>query len=304
MRAYIIGLGLFLSACGAHRPPTGPQRALYDDVRAVVVHEQRTEWVSDRLELEQMGPRLLHSGCQTPADERAALAAWLAGRIAADGGPAAKAFAANGGDLSAVQDLLLLDRVATSLRYIQAHAGECPFWLPEDPGFAGVQSNTGRFVLMAESIGGAQVVFRDGETTLGGAGGGRILPGYGLSDRLTLAGGVELGGTSTFPKDADGNRTVKPAWAYGVPVLLQVHSGSWRFDTEATLTARAAFESPDDLRFGVRVAQAAGVTTPRIAGVMPYVMLWVGHEWLPAVDGQDDVQIMRLGTRVGVNWDP
>ena len=88
---------------------------------------------------------------------------------------------------------------------------------------------------------------------------------------------------------------------FGAPDLADYHLHD---HLALALMARAPFETPDDLRFGLRVAQAAGVTTPRIAGVMPYVMLWVGHEWLPGTDTEDGVQIMRLGTRVGVNWDP
>lgn len=295
-------LALLTLGCGP-LPPPGPGRALYSDLQAVVVHEARTEWVVDRVELEQIAPRVLHSGCQVAPETRASLRAWVNESIEAQGGPAAAAFARSG-DLDAVADLLTLERVSASLDYIDAHQGDCPFWLPVDPAFAGVQSDAHRFVLMLETMGGGQLVLRGGDTTLGGAGAGRVLAGYGLNSRLTLAGGVGLGGASTFPKDADGNRTVRPAWAFGLPVLLRVHAGSWRFDTEVAATARSPFEAPSDLRYGARVAQSFGVTTPRIAGVMPYVMLWVGHEWLPAMGGDDEVQIMRAGTRVGVNWDP
>lgn len=269
----------------------------------MVVYEARTDWVVDRVELEQIAPRVLQSGCQVAPDQRRALRLWVGDALRDAGGPAAASYAKHH-DLDAVQDQLVLERVAATLDYLDAHQADCPFWLPPDPDFAGVQGDDDRFVLMVETMGGGQVVLRDGETIVGGAGGGRILPGYGLNSRLTLATGLGVGGASTFPKDAQGNRTVKPAWAFGLPVLLRVHAGTWRFDTELAVITRAPFEDPSDLRYGSRVAQSIGVTTPRVAGVMPYVMLWVGHEWLPAVDGEDAVQIMRAGTRVGVNWAP
>ncbi len=300
--ALAVALLAVAAGCGP-LPPEGPGRALYTDLRAVVVHEARTDWVVDRVELEQIAPRVLQSGCQVAPEQRLALRAWVRDALQAAGGPAAASYARSQ-DLSAVQDQLVLERVAASLDYLDAHQADCPFWLPPDPDFAGVQGDADHFVLMVETMGGGQVVLRDGEATLGGAGGGRILPGYGLNSRLTLAAGLGLGGASTFPKDANGNRTVKPAWAFDVPVLLRVHAGTWRFDTELAATARAPFETPDSLRYGARIAQALGVTTPRVAGVMPYVMLWVGHEWLPAMNGEDAVQIMRAGTRVGINWAP
>jgi hypothetical protein len=302
--AILVGT-LMTVACGS-QPPPGPARALFNDLNAIVVTEARTDWVADRLEFEQVGPRALQSGCRTPPADRAALDAWLAGEVLRLGGPASVQFAQNGHDFKAIEPVLQVERVRGALAWLEQHAAaDCPFWLPPDPAFAGVQATAGRFVLMLESIGGFQLVSGEGDgVRVGGGGGGRLLPAFGLSDRLTLATGIEIGGTTTFPADDAGNRTVKPAWAAGVPLLARIHAGTWRFDTEATLIARAPLGEPGDGRFGVRVAQGVGVAGLRVSGVMPYVMAWVGHEWMPAAAGESGLSIMRFGTRVGIDWDP
>lgn len=299
-------LVLLAAGCAAPRPPPGPQRALHDDLTAIVVTEARSDWVADRLEFEQMGPRALQSGCLTPPTDRQALRAWLDAEIARQGGPAAARYAKNGNDFKSIEDLVELERIRGTLAWIEAHAADdCPFWLQPDADFAGVQSSQGRFVLLVESMGGFQLVRGEGpDLRFGGGGGGRLLPGFGLTDRVTLVGGFELGGTTTFPADSNGSRTVKPAWAFATPVMMRLHAGTWRFDTEAALIARAPIEAPDDLRYGARLAQAVGIAGLRVAGVMPYVMIWAGYEWLPPAGGESGVEIMRFGTRVGIDWDP
>lgn len=309
--AGLLAMLFLLVGCGAGhlaqvRPPAGAQRALYDDLEAIVVTEARGDWVADRIEFEQIGPRLLQSGCATPPGDRQALRGWLQTEIGRLGGPASALYAKNGNDFDKIEDIVELERVRGSLDWIETHAAaDCPFWLVPTADFSGVQSSQGRFVLLLESMGGFQVVHGEGdELRFGGGGGGRLLPGFGIGERLTLVGGVELGGTTTFPADDDGNRSVKPAWAAAVPVMLRVRAGTWRFDTEAALVARAPITDPSDQRLGARLAQAVGIAGLRVSGVMPYVMIWAGCEWLPPVGGEDGLQIIRFGTRVGIDWDP
>jgi hypothetical protein len=66
--ALIMGLGLIGSlttGCGA-RPTHPVEAALYDDLRVIVITEQRTDWTIDDVEYRQIAGRVLQSVCQTP----------------------------------------------------------------------------------------------------------------------------------------------------------------------------------------------------------------------------------------------
>ena len=188
------------------------------------------------------------------------------------------------------------------LDYTDEHAAaDCPFWLEPDTGFSGVHAATGRFVLMAESMGSAQLVLRSEDFNLGGHGLLRILPAVGLSDRFTIASGIEAGGSSTFPRDGD-TRSLAAAWVGGLPLLFRVVDGTWRYDTDIAATFRAPDADLDRARWGGRISQGIGVAALRIAGLQPYVVAWAGYEYLPG--GGGDLHIVRVGSRVGVDWDP
>lgn len=289
-----------LQGC-ATLPQHPVERALYHDLDTLVATRERIAWVTDRHEVESLASGALRSGCAVAEPRRTGLRAWLDRRIAAEGGSAEAVWRAAGEDLAAAQRILTLERVRMVLDYVNAHAeADCPFWIARDAGFDGVHASARRFVLMAESMGSAQMLLSGGEVDLGGHGLLRILPGYGFSDRLTIAAGIEGGVSSTFPKDG-GTRTLAAAWVGGVPVLLRVVTGTWRYDTDLAVTFRAPEQDLDAARWGGRISQAIGVSAPRIAGLQPYVMAWAGYEYLP---GDDDLNVVRVGTRVGVDWDP
>ncbi len=274
-------------------------------MRAIVETRARVDWVVDRHEIAAVASTLMQSACRVPPEARDGLRRWLDDRIEALGGSARGVYEQSGGDLEAAEELLTLERVRDAAAYADRHAHvDCPFWLEPDPGFAGVQASARRFVLMAESMGSLQVLVDDGEAFVGGTGVGRILPGWGVDDRLTLALGAELGVASTFPKGDDGGRSVKPVLAGGVPLLFRVHDETLRYDTEVAFVARAPEDALSDPRFGVRLAHGIGVATLRIAGVMPYAVLWAGYTWFPPADGLGAQHVVRFGTRVGVDWDP
>jgi len=276
--------------------------ALYNDLHTLVVTRERIDWSVDRVELEKLGGAVLRSACAVAPSRRAALRGWLTARLEAAGGSAEAAWVAAGRDLEAVREVLTLARVRMALDYAEARAeADCPFWLPVEPDFAGVHAAQRRFVLHAESMGSAQILVTEGDASLGGHGLLRILPGVGLSDRLTLAMGVESGVSSTFPRDGDGRRALEAAFVGGVPLLLRVIDGTWRYDTDLAATFRAPERQLSDARWGGRVSQGVGVAALRIAGLQPYVLAWVGYEYLP---GEEDLHVMRVGTRGGVDWDP
>ncbi|MCA9540847.1 MAG: hypothetical protein KC620_18230, partial [Myxococcales bacterium] len=219
--------------------PTPPaQRALYLDLRSIVQTRARIDWVIDRVEIEAVAPALMASVCQaTPAD-RLALAGWLDRRLVAEGGPARAQWLAAGKDLGPAREALLIERISAALHYVDDHQGECPFWLEPDPRFAGVQANTDRIVILAESMGSGQLVLEGGELLFGGAGLARLIPAYGVSDRLTLGLGFEAGVASTFPRAEGGGRSVKPVAAAGVPFLVRVLDGTLRYDLDLAAVTR------------------------------------------------------------------
>jgi len=290
---------------GCVRLPRAPaERALYLDLRSIIETRARIDWVVDSHEIRQASPAIMTTACQATPETRLGLAGWLDGQLAAEGGSAKAIWAAAEGDLSDAKEALLIERISAALRHADEHRADCPFWLAPDAGFTGVQGNTERFVLFAESMGSGQVVIQEGQFAIGGTGLGRLIPAYGVSDRITIGLGFEIGLASTFPKTENGARSVKAVATAGVPLLIRVLDGTLRYDLDLAAVTRATRNEYEGLRFGGRVGVGVGVATLRIAGVMPYAMLWAGYEYLAAGAGEPETHILRAGSRVGVNWDP
>ncbi len=295
-------LPILLAAC-MPLPPGAPERALYGDLRRIVETRERTDWVVDRIELEEVAPTTMQSACRTTPEMRANLRRWLDRRILAEGGPAEAAFRRSGGDLDEVEDIVTLERVRLVLDHADQHAqADCPFWLQPDPSFAGVQSDAGRFVLYLETMGGGELSWSEGRGTLGGAGVGRLLPAVGLGQRATLLFGAEVGGGGALARDGSGG--IRASFAAGVPLLLRLQSATRFWDVEVAGTARVPRGDLDALRPGLRASVASGISALRISSLMPYFGLWIGYEYLPAADGEPAVQVARIGSRFGVDWDP
>ncbi|MEZ4465541.1 MAG: hypothetical protein R3F43_13960 [bacterium] len=223
----------------------------------------------------------------------------------AETGTPASVWEQSGHDLGAVGPALHLDRVRLLLAHGEALEAGCPFWLPPDAAFAGVHADADRFILQAETMGAFQLVLADGaDPAVGGAGLARVLPGYGINHHLTLLVGLEMGLASELDRGGDGEVRLTPGFAAGIPVVLRVHLGSLRWDTGVSLTGRSRDPDFSNPRMGLRWDQSVGVATLRVAGVQPYVMIWAGHEWLPETEHAPTLHSVRIGSRVGVSWDP
>jgi hypothetical protein len=284
-------------------PPGAPERALYGDLRRIVETRDRTDWVVDRIELDEIAPTTMQSACRTTPATREALRRWLDRRIVAEGGPAREAYLRAGGDLDAVSDIVTLERIRLVLDHADAHAlADCPFWLTPEADFAGVQSDAGRFVVYFETMGGGELSWSEGRGTLGGAGAGRLLPAVGLGPRATLLAGAEVGGGGALARDGSGG--IRASFAAGLPLLLRMQSATRFWDVEVAGTARVPSGDLDALRPGARASVASGISALRISSLMPYFGLWIGYEYLPAADGEPAVQVARIGSRFGVDWDP
>jgi hypothetical protein len=294
----VLGLGC------ATLPDDHVQRSLYNDLRQVVDTRQRIGWVVDRTEYEGAAPSVLQSVCQVPQEDRIELLDWLDARIDEEGGPAEAAYRREGEDLDAVKELLTLERMRGALEYADALSNDdCPFWLEPDQEFDGVQSDTYRFVLLAESLGGMSLIFRDG-VQLGGGGALRLLPGYGFTDRFTLAMGLEIGGSgavSGVGTDEEQEIVARPTGA--LPLVLRMHDDTWVYDLE--LAALTQYYK-DSVSFppGARIALGAGIKTVRIGSIMPIAVGFLAYEVEPAYRDLPVSHSFRIGTRVGLDYDP
>ena len=300
---YLAFLVVLSTGCAAL--PPAPERGLYVDLRQVVASAERLDWVVDDLEVAALRPDIMRSACLTAPAERLALQAWIGSRVTELGGPSATAFAKAGDDAPNLSQIQHLERVGLLLSAASKAVERCPYWLESRPDFAGVHADADRWVLLAETMPSLQILLAEGaDTRIGGAGLGRILLGRGISHRLTLAAGFETGLASVISQDDSGELAITPAFAIGLPVLLRFSDGPLRTDLGAAFTARSPEIDFDGMRYGVRWSVGAGVATLRILGVQPYVMLWTGHEYQFARDGDPGQHGIRIGTRVGVNWDP
>lgn len=302
----LLPLSFLLAGFGPAPPPEAqPERALFLDLEKIVDSRARFEWVADRIEAEAAARQALRSLCLVDAPARARLRTWLAAEIAAQGGAAAPRFAA-GEPLDELVVVMRLERVRVVMDVVEPRLqGECGFWARPEPDFAGVQNDARRFVLLVETNGGGQVYLGRTPLTFGGAGTGRLLLGHGLDDRLTLALGAELGGASTFPRDeVTGTRSVQAGFLGGVPLLLRYARSTFLADTEVGLTARAPEDNLEGWQYGYRIMQGIGTSEPRIGNFMGYLLFTVGYELVPANIEHETAHILRIGTRLGFDWDP
>ncbi len=303
----VLSCGGLSLLCGCATLPEDPvHRALYADLRQIVDTEQRIGWLVDDYEVVEHAPTAFQSVCQVPVEKRFGLLDWFDRRIEEEGGPAEEAFEREGHDLSAIDELLTLERMRLLLQYTDERAEEqCPFYYRPDPKFAGVQTDTHRFVGLAESIGGLlMIITRDG-VSFGGGGGFRLLPGYGITDRLTLATGIELGGSGslTLNPNEEGEQSFSARPYGGTPVLLRLHDDTWVYDFEVTALTQY-YNKTVALPPGFRVAFGVGIGSTRIGSIMPIGVGIVAYEFMPAFQDLPATHSIRIGTRIGLNYDP
>lgn len=296
----LLWMALALGAC-ASVPEPHAQRALYLDLRRIVDNESRADWLVDRVELEQIAVPVLRSTCQVTPEDRARLRGWLDAQLELQGGRPQDAFA-QGTPLDDLDEALALHRVQMALDYGEAHRADCPFWLTPNPDFEGVQLDAGRFVILAESRGGGGLYISPSRTRIGGGGGGRVLPGWGVSERLTLAMGLEFGGQaliSTSQEDQDLSTLVLVA----APFLVRLQDLSRVLDFEVAALSLTETQKVEP-RLGVRGSVGLGVTTARVSAFLPIALLQVGSDFYPAQDDREYLWTLWLGTRFSLDVDP
>lgn len=283
--------------------PSQPvQRALYVDAVKALNGESRLGWTVDRVEIEESAGQAEPSACRVPKEQRKGLRDWVEARIAEQGGPAEAQYKA-GVDIDDLDDVIDLERTRALLDEVEAHLpADCPFWVKEEKSFGGIHQTSRRFVLIAESVGGGSLVITEGKTRAAGGGGARIMPSYGINSYWQIAAGIEVGGEAILEKTEEGSLEPVGAFRTGIPVELRLTDVDRIYDLELALVNR--FRDGEITPLGGRAALAGGVSGLRRLGFMPAIQIWLAYEHYPAQDQQPASHVLRLGTKVGIDWDP
>jgi hypothetical protein len=296
-------LGLTFSfALPAHAADAEGTRGLLADVDRIIAGEESEGWFSDEDAFRSIGPALLESTCRATPDARADALTTLQRQSAAAGDP--RALFAVTHELSGPVDRALdLDRQRRALELALARvATECPFWLEPKPGFIGLQSDRQRFTLSLETAGNVQLRQTEGHWDFGAGGWGRLLPGYGLSDRFTLLVGAELGGGAMVRPHTNDSQFIINYFP-AIPVVLRTHHRTWHYDLE--LAPVALFQADNTrLSYGLRAGGGIGFSAQRRHNFLPWAGLAVSYEHYFAGGGRSQAEFIRTDLRVGFMWDP
>jgi len=265
--------------------------------------QAQTGWLIDEIEVHEALTDVLDSACRVPAEHRTAALRWLDEAIRAAGGDPGRLWEANGHDLAELDPLLLLVRSRQLLAEgdAWARAGKCPFWLRPDPDFRGRQGYADSWVAAAETGGRFYVQWEGGEPGFGGGGGARLLLGHGLSDRVTLLSGLEIGGAGRFTDVRFGERVEVPAVVLvgSVPVQARIHGLSDHLDLEAAPLAYVN-QLRGEVQLGLRLGVGLGVSRLRVRGVIPSMTLSLGYDWIPESGPLPAVHQVGGGLRAGL----
>ncbi len=301
----VAALASVLAGCATVEMPADPvERALYVDLRKIVETRERTEWLLDQKELEEAAPAAMRSTCVVEPETAQALVAWLDLQIEQGGGPAREAFMTNGHDLGAVEDVLTIERVRALLDHTAQRREECPFWMLPDPEFAGIQTDTDRFVMMLQSNGGGSLLLIDGQdAVVSGEGGGQLIFAWGVSEGLTLGLGAEVGGRGTVGSGDNDEQKLSANINGAAPFVMRFQHVTRVIDVELAATASSPLDNFDP-RPGVRLLFGFGLSASRVGDFMPVAMGMFNYELQPAFDGLPTTHIFRIGTRIGISYDP
>jgi hypothetical protein len=270
---------------------------LLADVDRIVAGEESEGWFSDQDAFRNIGPALLESSCRATPDARAEALTTLQRASASAGDPRAL-FAVSHDVSGPVERALDLDRQRRALELALGRTdAECPFWVQPSPGFKGLQSDRQRFTLSLETAGNVQLRETEKHWDFGGGGFGRILPGYGLSDRFTLLAGVEFGGGAMVRPHTDASQFIINYFP-AVPVVLRTHH-------DLELAPVALFQADNTrLSYGLRAGGGVGFSALRRHNFLPWAGIAVSYEHYFAGGGRSPAEFIRSDLRVGFMWDP
>ncbi len=285
------------SACSQLPRPTAPsERALFRDLEREVTVTAATGWGVDRIEVEGLMNAALDSACRVDALDRRSLATWLDAEIRRQGGPVDVAWRARGKRLSAVDDLIVLDRIQRVLRRTEELSLDCPFWLEPERPFRGRQISDGRW-LLSFGGGGKAILSVQGDRTdakFGGA--GRLLLGRAFTDGHALFAGIEVGASAAFPKDEMGDRTsLEVGGDIVTPIVYRRMLTNAFVEIEGGWLGRTSERDWGAFDHGVHAGFAVGARGLRTRFVFPGAAL--GLSWERTFLDGDDATTIKVGAR-------
>ncbi|HEY3665144.1 MAG TPA: hypothetical protein VGL19_04050 [Polyangiaceae bacterium] len=304
LRTAVCALGALCASLSSVAYAADPQgaRGLLADVDRIVAGEESEGWFADSDALREIEPAIFESMCRATPDARAEALRSLQAASAGAGDPRAL-FASAGRMTDEVQHALSLQRQHRALEQALARAdAECPFWVRPAPGFKGRQSDRQRFTLSLETAGNVQLRRTLGRFAFGAGGWGRILPGYGINENLTLLAGAELGGGAMVKPNTGASQFIINYFP-AIPVLLRVHHRTWHYDLEAAPVA--LFQADNTaLSYGFRVGGGFGFSALRRHDFLPWAGVALSYEHYFEGGGRAAAEFLRADLRVGFVWDP
>jgi len=277
-------------------------RGLLADVDRIIAGQESEGWFADADALREIAPAVFESTCRATPEARAEALQELRARSAAAGDPRLL-FAARHELTESVKLALSLDRQRRVLELALARTeAECPFWILTQPAFRGRQSDRQRFTLSLETAGNVQLRQTQGRFAFGAGGWGRVLPGYGINERITLLAGLEFGGGAMVRPNTGASQFIINYFP-AIPVLLRMHRRTWHYDLEA---APVALFQADNIEpsFGFRVGGGIGFSALRRHNFLPWAGVAVSYEHYFAGGGRSAAEFLRADLRVGFVWDP
>jgi len=277
---------------------------LLADTRRVVAAEESLGWVTDKIEFEDVYPTLLKSLCRTAPPAREAAMARLEGEKRAAGDPAALFQRASGEITDEVRAALSASRRLGALGLANERGRtECPFWIPVDTEFEGLQTDRNRLTFNVESGGVFLLRAAAAEWTVGGGGFARLLSAWGFNGRWTLLLGPEFGGGALVRPSGDEGSGVSPTYIAATPIIGRIRDLAWHYDVE--LAPVGLFETNNTrVSYGARVATTIGFSALFTQSFIPWAGASLGYEYYFEGGGRPTTHFLRGGLRAGLSWDP
>lgn len=293
-------LVLLVTACSPlPRNPT--ERALYQDLRKIVETRERGEWMIEYAEVERATPKAMQSVCQVDSARVRDLSSWITSQIEQKGGSPEEQFE-DGVPLRKLREELSLGRTRAVLRSAEDKRDRCPFYLRPSDDFRGVHQTTSRFVLLGESVATVSTSIRGNSVFTGAGGAGRLMPAWGVSHRLLVGIGAEVGGTAGLsPLSGDEDQELETRVQGSVPLLLRFSDLATIIDLEVAATGVTSPTKPAP-DWGFRASVAGGVSTVRINKLLPYFTVMVAYQYFPWTNPR--THMILAGTRIGFAFDP
>ncbi len=290
---------LVLASCASGpRPPGRSEASLFRDLEREVTVTAATGWRIDRREVEALMNVALESVCRVDPLERRSLATWLDDEIRRQGGPVEAAWRARGKKLSAVSDLLVLDRVQKVLARAEELSLDCPFWMEPQYPFEGRQISDGHWLLTGGGGGKGIASYQDGHSDLKAGGAGRLLLGHVFEGGSALFVGAEVGLSAAFPKNDMGERTQLEVGADVVTPIVYRRPLTTNFygEIEGGWLGRTSERDWTKYDHGVHAGFAVGARGLRTRFLFPGAGIAVSWE-RTFLDGGDATTI-KVGARV------